>query len=441
MLVVEDDAEMRSFLEEELRDVGYQVETAADGREGLRRLAQQRIDVVVSDLIMPGLKGRELLSEVRATEPGVPVVIITAFGSIESAVDSMRAGAFHYVTKPFKVEQLLATIENALQQRRMWQDLSTSGDSVRAATSEIVATSGAMQKALELTLRAAPAASPVLVLGESGTGKELLALALHAASPRHAAPFLGVNCSAIPAPLLESQLFGHRRGAFTAARDAHRGLFREADGGTLLLDEIGDMAPELQAKLLRVLQQHEIQPVGAPVPEPVDVRIVAATHADLEQRVRAGGFRQDLYYRLNVICVHVPALRDRMDDLIPLVRHFIVKHGPRLGKPTATIEADALDALRRHDWPGNVRELENCIERALVLGHGPAVCIGDLPPALRPRSGDAARSAAASSLAELEREHILRTLAAVGGNRAAAARLLAVDRKTLYRKLKQYGHS
>jgi DNA-binding NtrC family response regulator len=446
-LVVEDDAAMRTFLEEELVEAGYQVVSVSTGFEALERLAAVAVDVVVTDLMMAGMRGQELLSEVRARDPGVPVVIITAFGSIDSAVEAMRAGAFHFLAKPFKIEQLLATVESAVIQGRMWQELELDAGAARAGAVEIVAESLAMRKAIELTLRAAPATSPVLLLGESGTGKELLARALHAASPRRAAPFLAVNCSAIPEHLLETQLFGHRRGAFTDAREDHRGLFREAEGGTLLLDEIGDMAPMLQSKLLRVLQEREIQPVGAALPVPIDVRIVAATHADLEHLVGESRFRQDLYYRLNVISVRVPPLRERMEDLVPLVRHFLSKHGLRQGKPGATITPEALEALRRHDWPGNVRELENCIERAVVLGRNQAIGLADLPPALRTVDPSAAPATPSSpgpggaSLADLEREHILRTLRAANGNRAAAARLLNVDRKTLYRKLKQYGVS
>jgi DNA-binding NtrC family response regulator len=443
-MVVEDDAEMLSFLGEELGEAGYDVVGVPDGLEALKRLATTSVDVLVTDLMMPGMRGQELLSEMRARGLGIPVVMITAFGSIESAVAAMRAGAFHYLAKPFKLEQLLATVEAAMTHGRLWKDLELSGAAARAGTVEIVAESAAMRSVVEVTLRAASAGSPVLLLGESGTGKELLARALHAASPRHAAPFLAVNCSAIPEHLLESQLFGHRRGAFTDARQDHRGLFREADGGTLLLDEIGDMAPLLQAKLLRVLQEHEIHPVGSALPVPVDVRIVAATHADLERGVREGRFREDLYYRLNVISVRVPPLRERMEDLVPLVRHFLVKHS-RQGRPAAGVTPEALDAMRRHRWPGNARELENCIERALVLGRDREIGLADLPPALREEGAMVPVAAAhgavgsAASLAELEREHILRTLRAVDGNRAAAARLLNVDRKTLYRKLKQYG--
>jgi DNA-binding NtrC family response regulator len=438
VLVVEDDVEMRTWLEEELGEAGYEVRSAADGAEALRHLHDAAIDVVVTDQVMPGMKGGDLLAEVRARDPGVPVVIITAFGSIESAVDAMRAGAFHYVAKPFRFDQLRATIENALVRRRMWRELSSTDAVARAGAIEIVAESAAMRRALELTLRAAHADSPVLLLGESGTGKEVLARALHAAGPRREATFLAVNCSAIPEHLLESQLFGHRRGAFTDAREDHRGLFLEADGGTLLLDEIGDMSPVLQTKLLRVIQEREIHPVGATAPVRVDVRIVAATHADLDGGVRTGRFRQDLYYRLNVIQVRVPPLRERMEDLIPLVRHFLAKSGRRLGRPAVSIEPEALEALRRHDWPGNVRELENAIERALVLGRSDRLSLGDLPSEVRGRTAPSPPVVAAS-LAGIEREHIIRTLHAVRGNRAAAARLLAVDRKTLYRKLKQYG--
>jgi DNA-binding NtrC family response regulator len=439
ILVVEDDADMRLMLEEELREAGYQTIAAADGVEALQRLAESDVDVVVTDLMMPGLKGNDVLAEVRARDPGVPVVIITAFGSIESAVDAMRAGAYHYVAKPFRMEQLRAAVESALTERRLWRELTGPGDGTRPGSVHIVAESPAMRKAVDLTLRAAPADSPVLLLGESGTGKELLARALHAESPRREGPFLAVNCSAIPEHLLESQLFGHRRGAFTDARADHRGLFQEAEGGTVLLDEIGDMMPALQAKLLRVLQEKEVQPVGSATPVRVNVRIVAATHCDLDELVRDGRFRQDLFYRLNVITVRVPPLRERMEDLVPLVGHFLDKHGARVGRRGCTLRLEVLEALRRHDWPGNVRELENVIERALVLGQDDAIGLGDLPPAVRDRPVSNSSASPSVSLAEMEREHILRTLRAARGNRAAAARLLAVDRKTLYRKLKQYG--
>ncbi len=437
ILVVEDDIEMRAWLDEELRELGYDVLTAPDGAEALRLLARERADVVVSDLMMPGLKGTEVLAEVRARHPGLPVVIITAFGSIESAVEAMQAGAFHYVAKPFRLEQLRAALEAALQQRAFWHDLAIEAPSGVAAELGIVARSPRMLEAVELVARAAPSEAPVLLLGESGTGKERLARLLHASSPRRGAPFVAVNCGAIPEALLESQLFGHRRGAFTDAREDHVGLFQRADGGTLLLDEIGDMPPLLQVKLLRVIQEREVHPLGAGAAIPVDVRIVAATHTDLDAAVAQGRFRQDLFYRLNVIPIRIPPLRERPEDVDALVRHFLAR-AARAGRELR-LEPGALDALRRHAWPGNVRELENAIERAVVMRHGDAIGIGDLPPELRDRAAPEAAIAPAGSLAGLEREHILRTLHAVDGNRAAAARLLGVDRKTLYRRLKLYG--
>jgi len=441
VLVVEDDLEMRAWLDEELRELGYDVRTAADGTGALGELERAGADVVVTDLMMPGMKGTDLLAEVRARHAGLPVVIITAFGSIESAVDAMQAGAFHYVAKPFRIEQLRSALERALVQRAFAHDLALERPLGAAAELGIVACSEPMRRALELTARAANADAPVLLLGESGTGKERLARLLHASGPRRDAPFVAVNCAAIPEHLLESQLFGHRRGAFTDAREDHRGLFQSADGGTLLLDEIGDMPALLQAKLLRVIQEREVHPLGASAPVAVDVRIVAATHADLARAVEQGRFRRDLFYRLNVIPIAIPPLRERPDDVPPLVAHFIEKNARVPAGHTLAIEPAAMEALRRHDWPGNVRELENVIERAIVLRQGDTIGLADLPPELRgrPVAVELERPASAASLAGIEREHILRTLHAAGGNRAAAARLLGVDRKTLYRKLKLYG--
>ncbi len=438
VLVVEDDRDMRLLLEDELREARYDVLAAGDGSEALELLGRARVDVVVTDLMMPGLKGADLLAEVRVREPGTPVVIITAFGSIESAVEAMRAGAYHYVAKPFRMEQLLATVEGALRERQLTRGLERSRGSGATRTA-IVAESPGMRRALEVVRRAAGADTPVLLLGESGTGKEVLARLLHAEGPRGPRAFVAVNCSAIPETLLESQLFGFRKGAFTDAREDRRGLVQEAEGGTLFLDEIGDMPAALQGKLLRLLQEKEIHPLGAPAPVRVDVRIVAATHRDLEALIAADRFRSDLYYRLNVIAVRIPPLRERPEDLIPLTAHFLEKHGARLGRPGVTPTPEALDVLRAYGWPGNVRELENAIERALVLGGRDTIGVGDLPAALRARPGASTAASRPASLAEMEREHILRTLRAAGGNRAAAARLLALDRKTLYRKLKLYG--
>jgi len=302
---------------------------------------------------------------------------------------------------------------------------------------------------MDLVDRVAPVDSPVLLLGESGTGKELLARALHDRGPRRGRSFLALNCSAIPDTLLESMLFGHRRGAFTDAREDRRGVFQEADGGTLFLDEIGDMALPLQMKLLRVLQEKEIQPLGAPAPIRVDVRVVAATHRDLDALIAEGRFRQDLYFRLNVIAVRIPPLRDRPGDLEPLVAALLEKHRSRLARASVSLSSEALSLLRRHRWPGNVRELENVLERALVLGHDDVIWPDDLPDELRqePAAAPAMERSPAGNgaphgdrpLSEVERDHILATLRAAGGNKAAAARSLGVDRKTLYRKLEEYG--
>jgi DNA-binding NtrC family response regulator len=438
ILVVEDDESMLRFLMDELREAGFHALGCSSAREALELVRVQAVEAIVTDLVMPGMKGDELLRELRGVVPGVPVVIMTAFGSIESAVEAMREGAYHYLTKPFRIEQLVATLESALADGRLRRQLHELADSA-PERSGIVAHSPQMRRALDLIARAAPADTPVLILGESGTGKELLARALHAASPRHARAFLAINCSAIPETLLESQLFGHRRGAFTDAREDHRGLFLEADGGTILLDEIGDMPRSLQAKLLRVLQQREVHPLGAAAPVPVDVRVVAATHRDLETLYTAGQFRHDLYYRLNVITIRVPPLRERPEDLAPLVAHFLKKHVQRLGRQDATVSVGAMELFRRHGWPGNVRELENAIERALVLGPGPVIRVEDLPDDLRHSLREPAGPQPVRQLAEMEREQILKALHSVNGNKAAAARLLGLDRKTLYRKLELYG--
>jgi DNA-binding NtrC family response regulator len=441
LLVVEDDDEMRLFLEEELGERGYRVIAASRGREALQRLTEARVDAVITDLKMPEMQGDELLALLRGRDHDLPVVLITAFGSIDSAVEAIKAGAHHYLAKPFRIEQLLATVEIALRERRLKEELRRLREAFEVSRFTIVAQSAEMKRVLDLVRRAAAADTPVLLAGESGTGKELLARDLHASSPRHAGPFLAVNCSAIPETLLESQLFGHRRGAFTDAREDRRGLLMEARGGTVLLDEIGDMPASLQGKILRALQEKEVHPVGAPAPVSIDVRIVAATHRDLEALVAEGRFRHDLYYRLNVITIRVPPLRERMEDLLPLIAHFLEKHGRRLGRTGCTLAPEAMTALRRHHWPGNVRELENALERALVLGRDDVLWLEDLPEALRPRatSGISTGGESPASLSEVEREHILRTLRDVRGNKTAAARLLGLDRKTLYRKLESYG--
>ncbi|MCA9754776.1 MAG: sigma-54-dependent Fis family transcriptional regulator [Candidatus Eisenbacteria bacterium] len=439
VLIVEDDDAMRMLLDEQLTEAGYRVFTAVEGAEGLEQVLRHSVDVVVTDLKMPGMKGDELLEAIRSRDPELPVVVITAFGSIESAVETMKAGAYHYVAKPFRMNQLLVTVGNALRERRLRQELQDLKSIMGKGRWGIVAESVSMRRVLDLVSRAAASDSPILIQGESGTGKELIARAFHAESPRANGPFVALNCSAIPEALLESQLFGHRKGAFTDAREDHRGLFQEAEGGTLFLDEIGDMALPLQAKLLRALQEREVRPIGASATIRVNVRILAATHQDLDQWVKEGRFRSDLFYRLNVITVKIPPLRDRPEDLVPLIAHFLDKHGRRLDRPGWTVASDTLELFKHHSWPGNVRELENVIERGLILGRDQRITPDDLPESVHDRAplrADAGHSS--RPIAEVEKEHIVRTLRAVRGNKAAAARILGFDRKTLYRKLEQY---
>ena len=437
ILVVEDDAEMRQLLVDELELAGCSVLGAADATEALALLPREEIDAVVTDLMMPGMKGSELLTRIRALDPTIPVVIMTAFGSVESAVDAMRSGAYHYVTKPFRMEQLLATLGAALDERRIRIAAQVSPE-LEAAASEIVAESPPMKRLVALIGRAAAVDSPVLIRGESGTGKELVARALHLAGPRRAMPFVPLNCSAIPEHLLESLLFGHKRGAFTDAREDRPGMFRTANGGTLFLDEVGDMPASLQAKLLRTLQDSHVQPLGAPAPIPVDVRVLAATHRDLEAMCAAGTFRQDLYYRLNVIPLTIPPLRERPEDVIPLVKHLLARIGHRQGRMHLTLSREAAELVRARAWPGNVRELENAIERAIVFSDGDVIGPEQFPDTPRLVTATAGE-AEIRSLSELEREQIMRALHAMKGNKAATARVLGLDGKTLYRKLEAYG--
>jgi two-component system, NtrC family, response regulator AtoC len=433
--VVEDDRDMRVMLEEELQEEGYDVLGVASADEAITHLTRHGADAVVTDLIMPGMRGDQLLSQIRSKDADLPVVVMTAFGSIESAVDAMRAGATHYMAKPFQMDTLLHVLEQALQERERADRLKQLRQQFASGRRVLIGESKGMRQVMELVSRFAATDVSVLILGESGTGKELVAEALHLEGPRGAFPFVAVNCSAIPETMLESLLFGHRRGSFTDAREDRSGLFQQANGGTLFLDEIGDMPPALQARLLRALQERAVMPLGASQLVPVDVRVIAATNCDLERMCAEGRFRLDLYYRLNVMRISLPPLRDRLDDLLPLANHFLEKHAGRLKRVPPTLAPETLQALRRHSWPGNVRELENAIERALVISRGTTIALEDLPEALIASGPEAAAGANVRLLAEVEREEILSALKAAGGNKTAAARLLGLDRKTLYRKI------
>ncbi|HEY2745608.1 MAG TPA: sigma-54 dependent transcriptional regulator, partial [Polyangia bacterium] len=447
LLVVDDDSAMRDFLSESLMDEGYRVDVAAGGRAGIERVRAGGVDLVVTDVKMPDMDGLDMLAEIRAPAAGEAnpphVVVITAFGSIETAKRALKLGAHDYITKPFEIDDLLVAVEKALDERTLRREVARLRKEVARPYrfENIIGKSAPMQDVFALIRRLSGSSANVLITGESGTGKELVARALHFNSPRAKKPFVPVNCAAIPDTLLESELFGYKRGAFTDARTDRQGQFVEADGGTLFLDEIGDLPPQLQAKLLRVLQERELRPLGAARPEKVDVRVLSATNRDLSQRMREGSFREDLFYRLNVIEVMLPPLRDRAEDVLPLSDHFLTEAAARTGKRIAAFTQAALKILLAYPWPGNVRELENVVERAVALAESDQIGPDDLPSQVRERrSADVLAGALARglTLAELEREYINRVLQAVSGNKTRAAERLGLDRKTLYRKLGEY---
>jgi DNA-binding NtrC family response regulator len=443
ILIVDDDAAMRDYLRDELEHEGFRVETAPGGRAGVERVKRGGIDLVVSDVKMPDLDGLDLLREIRAVEPSPYVITITAFGSIDTAIRAVKLGAYDYVTKPFEFDQLLRTIEKALGERDLRSEVARLRAEVarRDRMENLIGRSVAMQEIFDLIRRVSGSPVNVLITGESGTGKELVARAIHVHSPRKARPFVAVNCAAIPGTLLESDLFGYKRGAFTDARTDRAGMFVEADGGTIFLDEIGELPLEMQPKLLRVLQEREVRPLGASKAERVDVRVIAATNRDIEASLQAGEFREDLYYRLNVIQIQIPPLRARAEDILPLAEHFLARSAARAGKSLRGFSESANKLLLAYPWPGNVRELENVVERAVALCDREIVGPEDLPPAMRERRNQdrlAAALAQGLTLEELEREYIERVLQAEGGNKTRAAQRLGLDRKTLYRKLEEY---
>jgi two-component system response regulator PilR (NtrC family)/two-component system response regulator HydG len=445
VLVVEDDTAMRTMLRESLEEEGYRVEAAAGGRAGVERVRQGGIDLVVSDVKMPDLDGLDMLREIKAVSPSPHVITITAFGSIDTAIRAVKLGAFDYITKPFDVDQLILSVQKALAERALRSEVARLREEVQRSYrwGNIIGRSAAMQEVFALIRRLAGSSANALVTGASGTGKELVAKAIHFNSPRRERPFVPINCAAIPDTLLESELFGYKRGAFTDARTDRAGIFVEADGGTIFLDEIAELSPALQAKLLRVLQEGEIRPLGAARSEKVDVRVVAATNKDLETRLESGAFRQDLYYRLNVIHIHLPDLRDRPEDVLPLAEHFLSRSAAKAGKDIRAFHESAKKALCGYGWPGNVRELENVVERAVALADGPLVRDDELPALVRERRATdtddlGAAIARGLTLDELERQYIQRVLAAEGGNKTRAAQRLGLDRKTLYRKLEEY---
>jgi two-component system NtrC family response regulator/two-component system response regulator HydG len=443
ILVVDDEQNAREGLTTILREEGYEVAEAADGEAGYEKLGQFNPEAVLCDIKMPKLDGLELLRKARADGFDNLFIMVTAFGSIETAVEAMRAGAHDYITKPVDVSAVLVKLEKALETRQLKRDNAMLRERLheRHRFANIVGESGELQAVFDVVKRAAPTKATVLILGESGTGKELIAQAIHEESPRREKPFVKVNCAALSETLLESELFGHEKGSFTGAAGKREGRFELADGGTLFLDEIGDVTPALQVKLLRVLQQKEFERVGGTQTLKVDVRVVAATNKDLGAEVKAGKFREDLYYRLNVVSVTLPPLRKRKSDVPSLVSHFIEKYNEAHGKNVKGLAPGTLNALLSYDWPGNVRELSNVIERAVVLARENELTSDDLPATLRgPRPKDRSPDSLipGATLYEIEREAILRTLEMVDGSTSRAADILGISVRKIQYRLKEY---
>ena len=446
VVVVDDDRAMCELLELGLGKRGFDVRPTTDPRKVLDLLQQGSVEAVVTDLNMPGKNGIELTRQVVGNRPDLPVIVITAFGSMTSAIEAMRAGAYDFVTKPLEVDALAIVLQRAIQHRALREEVKLLRQAVAITKSNdlLIGESQEMRQVFDLLTRIAEADISILILGESGTGKELVARSLHARSPRKDQPFVAVNCSSLPEALLESELFGHTRGAFTDARTPRRGLFQQAHGGTLFLDEIGDLPLSLQPRLLRALQERKIRPVGSDTEVDVDVRVLAATNQDLEQAVGEKLFRGDLFYRLNVVQLRLPPLRARGNDVLLLAQHFLNQAAARQSKRVERISTQAAERLLAYAWPGNVRELQNCIERAVALTAYDQIGVDDLPERVRDHRPSPILVASDHpselvSMDEIERRYILRVLDVVGGNKTLAAQILGFDRRTLYRKLERYG--
>jgi DNA-binding NtrC family response regulator len=444
ILVVDDEPAQRELVGGFLRKHGFDVAEAGGGREAVARFKQEAFDLVLTDQRMPDLSGIEVLEAVRSTSPETAVVIITAYGTIETAVSAVKAGAADYLAKPLNLDDLLHRVHRVRERQRLVAE----NRELREALAErhrvegVIGDSGRMQEVLSLVRRVAPSDATVLIRGESGTGKELIARALHYASPRAVGPLVKVNCAALAESLLEAELFGHEKGAFTGAVASRKGRFELADGGSIFLDEIGDLPHHLQVKLLRVLQEREFERVGSSRPIRVDVRLLAATHRNLEALVREGRFREDLYYRINVVTIVLPPLRERREDLLPLIEHFLSAFAGKNGKTLRGLTREAREALLRYDYPGNIRELENLIERAVVLTRDDVIGVEDLPLALEAPASESGEEAGLIAAVEgLERRMIREALAKADGTQTRAAELLGISERVLRYKLRKYGLS
>ncbi len=444
ILVVDDDQEQCDLLDAMLTRLGHAPTSTTSPYDAVERLRAETFDVVLTDLGMEEMDGVVLCERILGTQPGVPVIVITGQSSVEAAVSAMRAGAYDFLTKPLDAKLIALSVTRAAQHRALTRELTALRKAVAAPQdSAIVGESQATRRVVDLIARVGPTDASVLIQGDTGTGKELVARAIHAASPQRNGPFVAINCAAVPANLLESELFGHAKGAFTDAKLQRQGLFLEASGGTLFLDEIGDMPVDMQAKLLRALQERKVRPLGGNVEVAFDARLVCATHRDLENEVHHKRFREDLYYRINVVRVDVPSLRERGSDVLRLTDHFLGKVAARRGSPKLGISSEAAERLLAYDWPGNIRELENCVERAVALTRFDQMTVDDLPEKIRAHRSDrfallADEPSDILSLDEIERRYVTRVIKLLGGNKARAAQMLGVDRRTLYRKLDKY---
>ena len=443
IFICDDEEEILRYLRKLLASQGYAVETFSSGTALLRRFSEpgEAPDLLLQDVRMPDMDGISVLKEVKRLHPALPVIIMTAFATVDHAVGAMRIGAFDYVTKPFPKEKILGVLKNALEREQLLQENRVLREELGRGpvTTSLIFRSDRFRQVYDLALQVADSEANILITGESGTGKELIAAAIHHHSPRRERPLLSLNCAALTETLLESQLFGHVRGAFTGAMCTQKGLLQEAGGGTLFLDEVGDMSPAIQAKLLRVIQAREFLPVGATRSHRVDIRFVAATNKELEKEIHAGRFREDLYYRLNVISLHLPPLRERPEDVEPLARHFLNKFAHRMSRTIAAISREALNALEAHSWPGNVRELENVMERAVILTRGNEVALGVLPLKMTAAPLEPVVHGDEVSLESVEIGHIRRVLDRTGFHKARSAEILGISRKTLDRKIAEFG--
>ncbi|HEX6243561.1 MAG TPA: sigma-54 dependent transcriptional regulator [Polyangiales bacterium] len=444
ILVIDDDSDTCTLLETSLTRFGYAVDVALSAEDGLARFATTPYALVLTDLALPESSGLDLCQQLLVVAPSVPVIVVTGDSTMQSAIEALRHNAFDYLTKPIDSQLLGLSVARAMHRSRLTQELELlRGNVGETKGATLLGNSAPMRSVRDMIARVAPSEATVLIQGETGTGKELVARATHAQSGRHEGPFVAINCAAVPASLLEAELFGHVKGSFTDAKSSRDGLFVKAHGGTLFLDEIGDMPLEMQAKLLRALQERVVRPVGSNTEVPLNVRVIAATHQDLDAAVKQRRFREDLFYRINVVSIQIPALRARGGDILALAAGFLRAACERDGRPAVSISQPVAERLLAHEWPGNVRELENCMERVAAVARYQAATLADLPDHLRdappnPFAANVANDDGIVTLEELERRHIMKVLARLNGNKSRSAELLGLDRRTLYRKLDAY---